>query len=301
VFSARSPALCHHGGKSAAYNTPLLILALLKERQSGSRENDLAHSARMGVLPCHRREQLCGMSHGAFVGEPMSTDPGKKRDKGLKGNEEESQSQQAYRIIEEMIVTLALPPGTKVSEKSLSTKLDIGRTPVREALQRLAYEGTIQILPRSGAVVSRIDIADHFNLIEVRREIERLLVKRAARLADRMTCAIFNELKLRFEVAAKKNSESLFMPADAEFNALLTKAAQNSYATAAIEPLQAETRRFWYLHFQQFHNLGKLALLHAAVAGAIADRNVTEAARASDRLVDFVEEYTYQTMRALKE
>jgi DNA-binding GntR family transcriptional regulator len=230
----------------------------------------------------------------------MSTDRGKKISKKT-AKEGESQSQQAYRVIEEMIVTLGLPPGTKVSEKSLSAELGFGRTPVREALQRLALEGTIQILPRSGAIVSNIDIAEHFDLIEVRREIERLLVKRAARLSDKMTCSIFAELKTRFETAAKKNSEAIFIPADGEFNALLTKAANNKYATAAIEPLQAATRRFWYLHFRQFHNLAKLALLHAAVAGAIAEKDEKAAAAASDKLVDFVEQYTFQTMRALME
>lgn len=211
--------------------------------------------------------------------------------------EKESQSQRAYRIIEEMIVTLALPPGTRLTEKSLSAQLGIGRTPVREALQRLAHEGTIKISPRSGATVSNIDIIDHFNLIEVRREVERLLVKRAARLSDKVTCAQFLDLQSRFEEAASKNSESLFIPADAEFNALLAKAANNSYATAAIEPLQAATRRFWYLHFRRFHNLEKLALLHAAVAKAIAKGDEAAAVAASDQLINFVEQYTYQTMR----
>lgn len=231
----------------------------------------------------------------------MSTDKIKKDNRKLEKTEGESQSQHAYRVIEEMIVTLALPPGSKVSEKSLSAELGIGRTPVREALQRLALEGTIQILPRSGAIVSNIDIAEHFDLIDVRREIERLLVTRAARLADRMTCAIFAELKTRFEAAARENSEAIFIPADAEFNALLAVAANNKYAKAAIEPLQAATRRFWYLHFRQFNNLGKLALLHAALAGAIANKEEQAAAKASDELIDFVEQYTFQTMRALME
>src|SRR5690606_40048622 len=58
----------------------------------------------------------------------------------------------------DLIVTLKLPPGTRVSEKSLSAELGIGRTPVREALKRLAQERTITIHPRSGAVISAIDV-----------------------------------------------------------------------------------------------------------------------------------------------
>src|SRR5690606_4711368 len=116
----------------------------------------------------------------------------------------ETQAQYAYRQIEEMIVTLALPPGSRISEKSISAQLGIGRAPVREALQRLAYERTIKVLPRSGAVVSEIDIAEHFKLIEVRRELERILVGRAARLAEPLVCRRFEELAVRFREAADR-------------------------------------------------------------------------------------------------
>lgn len=116
----------------------------------------------------------------------------------------ETQAQHAYRQIEEMIVTLTMPPGSRISEKSVSAQLGIGRTPVREALQRLAYERTIKVLPRSGAMVSEIDVAEHFKLIEVRRELERILVGRAARLAEPAACKRFGELAERFMEAAEQ-------------------------------------------------------------------------------------------------
>ena len=72
--------------------------------------------------------------------------------------EGESEAHRAYRLIEQLIVSLELPPGSRVSAQSLSSSLEIGRTPVREALQRLALEGTIRVLPRSGAVVLSIDV-----------------------------------------------------------------------------------------------------------------------------------------------
>lgn len=212
---------------------------------------------------------------------------------------EETQSQHAYRAIEEMIVTLALPPGSRVSEKSLSAELGIGRTPVREALQRLAYERTIKVLPRSGAVVSEIDIAEHFKLIEVRRELERILVGRASRLAEPATCRRFAELRERFEEAARREDETIFIPTDAEFNALVAETARNDYAAAAMRPLQAQTRRFWYLYFRQIGDLAYVARLHGDIAGAIAEKREADARAASDRLVDYVEEYTFRTMRAL--
>jgi DNA-binding transcriptional regulator YhcF (GntR family) len=85
-----------------------------------------------------------------------------------------SLTSQAYERIEEMIVTLELRPGTAVSEAELSARLGIGRTPVREALQRLAREHLVQILPQRGVLVSELDIKRQLRLLEVRREVERL-------------------------------------------------------------------------------------------------------------------------------
>lgn len=213
--------------------------------------------------------------------------------------ESETQAQFAYRQIEEMIVTLALPPGSRISEKSISTQLGLGRTPVREALQRLAYERTITVLPRSGAVVSEIDVAEHFKLIEVRRELERILVGRAARLAEPEVRKRFEELAELFMQAAEQEDESIFLPTDAEFNALVAATARNDYAAGAMRPLQAQTRRFWYLYFRQVGDLEQVSLRHAEVASAIARKDESAAREASDRLVDYVEHYTYLTMRVL--
>src|SRR5271168_3823387 len=88
----------------------------------------------------------------------------------------ETLTDKAYRALEEEIVTLRIPPGTVVSEAILSRRLGVGRTPVREALQRLAREWLVIIMPRRGIVVSEIDPVRQLRLLEVRREIERLLV-----------------------------------------------------------------------------------------------------------------------------
>lgn len=211
----------------------------------------------------------------------------------------ETQANFAYRLIEEMIVTLKLRPGTRVSEKSLSSELGIGRTPVREALKRLAQERTITIHPRSGAVISAIDVDDHFKLIEVRRELERILVGRTARLANPGIRKAFLDLQAQFETAAAQSSEALFIAADREFNTLVASSADNIYAADAMGPLQAQTRRFWFLNFQQFGDLTKVCRLHAAIAKAIAANDERAARNALDRLIDYVEEYTYQTRRAI--
>src|SRR4051812_30935628 len=96
----------------------------------------------------------------------------------------ESLTERAYRQLEEQIVTLQIPPGTVVSETLLAERLGIGRTPIREALQRLAREKLVVIMPRRGIVVAEENLKQQLRLIELRREVERLLAKSAAKRAD---------------------------------------------------------------------------------------------------------------------
>src|ERR1051325_573898 len=89
----------------------------------------------------------------------------------------------AYRELEEMIVTLQLSPGTVLSEQALAVRLKIGRTPIREALQRLSRDGLVVIMPRRGIMVSEINLRLQLRLLEVRRELERLMAALAAERA----------------------------------------------------------------------------------------------------------------------
>lgn len=209
-----------------------------------------------------------------------------------------TRSQQAYRALEELIVTLQLAPGSRISELSMSQQLGLGRTPVREAMQRLAREGSLTILPRAGAIVSEVEITDQFKLIEVRRELERVVIARAARLADASTREKFKALAVRFKRAAETNDEAVFIAADRDFNALTLIAADNKYAEMAMGPIQAQTRRFWFLSFNKFGDLEKVSSAHERIASAIAVNDEAESRKAFDMLIDYVEEYTMRTLKA---
>src|SRR5580698_10214503 len=114
----------------------------------------------------------------------------------------ETLTDKAYRALEEEIVTLRIAPGTVVSEAILSRRLGVGRTPVREALQRLAREWLVVILPRRGIVVSEIDPVRQLRLLEARREIERFLARSAARRATDTQRNHFREIAAGMDRAA---------------------------------------------------------------------------------------------------
>jgi len=207
-----------------------------------------------------------------------------------------SLTDKAYRALEELIVTLALKPGEVLSETALSEQLGIGRTPIREALQRLSREGLIVILPRKGILVSEINPGKQLLLLEVRREIERLMARTAAIRRTEDERDAFSEIADGMERAARENDEIAFMRYDDAFNRLLSAAAHNEYAVRTIGLMNGLSRRFWYVHFKEAADMPFCARLHAAVARGIVNGDPDAAAEASDRLVDYVETFTRATV-----
>ncbi len=205
-------------------------------------------------------------------------------------------TEQAYRELEERIVTLQLKPGEFLSEYALADSLKIGRTPIREALQRLSREDLVTILPRKGILVAETDPRKQLLVLEVRREIERLLCRLAAERASDAQRAQFEEIAANMDRAAKTNDDLMFMRLDRELNILITDAAQNDYAARAMRFLQGHSRRFWYLHYKQAADLPLCARLHATQARAIAARDGNTAAAACDRLIDYVVTFTRMTV-----
>jgi DNA-binding GntR family transcriptional regulator len=208
----------------------------------------------------------------------------------------ETLTEKAYRALEEEIVTLRIPPGTVVSEAILSRRLGVGRTPVREALQRLAREWLVVIMPRRGIVVSELDPVRHLRLLEARREIERLLSRSAARRATHVQRTRFREIAAGMDEAALRVDDIVFMRLDREFNLLVLDSARNEFAASAMTLMNGLSRRFWYVHYKQVADLPLAARLHATIARAIADGDQDTAGRSSDALVDYIQAFARATI-----
>jgi DNA-binding GntR family transcriptional regulator len=138
----------------------------------------------------------------------LGVEPNARRVKSL--------TEQAYRVLEEQIVTLRLEPGGILSEQSLSATTKFGRTPIREALQRLAREGLITILPRKGILVSDINPRNQLLLLEVRRELERLLSRTGAERATPVQRTRFQDIARGMDHAAKHSDDIAFMRLDTQ-------------------------------------------------------------------------------------
>jgi DNA-binding GntR family transcriptional regulator len=219
-----------------------------------------------------------------------------KRRSAIVASSAQSLTDKAYFYLEQMIVTLRLRPGSAVSENELSEQLGIGRTPIREALHRLARERLVVILPRRGIMVSEINVNSQLRLLEVRRVVERLVARSAARRASAEARQRFREIAATFEQCAKSNDDVGFMDVDREFNELCVEAARNEFAAGAMSLMHSLSRRFWYLHYRQAADMPLTAKLHADIARAIAAGKEDAAAVAADRLLDTIETFTRATV-----
>jgi DNA-binding GntR family transcriptional regulator len=169
----------------------------------------------------------------------------------------------------------------------LSSILGVGRTPIREALQQLAREGLVVILPKRGVVISEIDVFKQLKCLEVRREFERWLAGAAARRARDDERDRFSALAVGMETDACNDDGESFLAHDREFNQLLCVAARNEFAAAIMKLVHGVSRRFWFAHYKEYANLAiEVTKAHARLARAIAAGSEEEAKIMSDRLFD---------------
>jgi len=209
-----------------------------------------------------------------------------------------SLTEQAYGRIEELIVTLQIPPGQAISEGELCELSGFGRAPVRGAIQRLSQQHLINILPRRGMIVTDINVETQLSLLELRRELERMMVRAAARRRTSEEQFQFGELASAMERAAESDDEEAFLALDKAFNALVGQACRNPFAQSAMEQWNPLSRRFWFHHHRQVGDLPRMAALHADIAWAVGAGEPDEAGRASDVLLSYLTSFTRAALDA---
>lgn len=207
-----------------------------------------------------------------------------------------SLNEEAYRRIEELIVTLELEPGSVVSEATLSERLGIGTTPIREALQRLAREHLVQILPRRGVIVTAVDVGQQLQVLETRRELDRLIARTAAVRATVQERDELSKLAARMERAAKAGDIKSFLQFDNDMNLRAARCARNDVAASTVATLHSTSRRFWFFHHSAHGQAVTTMALHVDLARAIASGDPGLAAAASDRLIDDLHEFARGTL-----
>lgn len=197
----------------------------------------------------------------------------------------------AYQKIEEMIVTRQLKPGASISEKRIAEDIGYGRTPVREAIQRLRLEGYIENLNR-GNQVSRIDIIGQFELLEIRRPIENLMVRLACERATHEERKIMARLSNVLAAAAKKRDRKAYLKANRLIHQTLANASRNSVLVSTLESIHGISRHSWYTMIEEEGLSEEAAQFYGRTLNATVERNTDAATKYAAEFLDFLERLT---------
>ncbi|MBT9372346.1 GntR family transcriptional regulator [Rhizobium sp. CSW-27] len=201
----------------------------------------------------------------------------------------DSLARQAYRVLEQRIVTLALAPGAVVTEKQLIDMAGHGRTPVREAIQKLEWQGLLVVKPRSGLQISPIRASDRREIMEVRRRLEPAVAALAARHADIDQRKAFIDCARDMSAAAALADVQGFLAADRRFDDIMERVCPNRFLTAPLATLQTHARRLWFATATA-ESMDRAVGLHVAIIRAVQKQDAAEAAAATERLLDHMAE-----------
>ncbi|MFI6317081.1 GntR family transcriptional regulator [Nonomuraea sp. NPDC050556] len=208
-----------------------------------------------------------------------------------------NKSDQAYQALEELITFQELAPGSLLSERALMERTGFGRTPVREALQRLARDRMVDIHPNRGVFVAEASVESQLRLLEVRRSLEELAVRLAVQRASPRQRAAMLALTERLERFAGDDAHA-FGPLLKESHALIAEAAGNDFLSVAMAPLQGLSRRFWFANLRdRAADIRAGADCHQAILRAVHGEDEEGAAQASRQLNDYLVAFAHRTLR----
>jgi DNA-binding GntR family transcriptional regulator len=178
-------------------------------------------------------------------------------------------SERAYEQLRERIVTLRLAPGTVLREDELMRELEIGRTPLREAVKRLALENLVAVQPRIGTYVTSVDASDIVHIAEVRAELEAQAAELAARRLDGTLREQAEALLEQVRALDRSADADTLMELDEAIHRLAWEGSRNPYLIETLERYFALSLRVWYVVLDRVPGLGTAVFDHAKLLEAI--------------------------------
>ncbi len=197
-----------------------------------------------------------------------------------------SHAERAYQLLEEKLVTLALPPGSMVSEGDLIEMTGYGRTPVREAIQRLAFQEFFHVIPRRGLMVTDVTRSNMLHILEARKPLERLIIYRASLNAKDAQRGDLAAIARGLSITHDRFEE--FLKLDHKLDELLDTCAGNPFASSAVSPLRGHCRRLLFFHRQGMQLTDSISA-NSKMARLVARREFRGAKKASDGRIAVLE------------
>ena len=197
----------------------------------------------------------------------------------LKKSNTQSTSDYVYELLREKIISLELVPGSSISEKEISEKLEVSRTPVREAFIKLAQEDLLEIFPQRGTFISLIDL-DHVEQARfIREHLERAAVREAcSQFSEESLQALETNLMLQQACVEKSNYTKLF-ELDEEFHYTIEAGSGKELIWNVVQRMNAHLNRIRMLSLAANYNWKLILSQHEDILTAIRNRDPDTAER----------------------
>jgi DNA-binding GntR family transcriptional regulator len=195
----------------------------------------------------------------------------------------------AYDRLEELIVGCALRPGLFLSIQDLQDETGL-RTPIHQAVSRLAADTLIAVRPRHGLQIAPIDLAWERILLQLRRDMERFVVRLATERASASHRNQLVHIMRSMRTKAGRMSIDEFNQLDRRIDRLLIAAADEPFLENTLRPLHTISRRIGWIYHSRVRpgeGLGRTLACHLAILDAVVANRVRDAVAASDRLIAF--------------
>ena len=199
-----------------------------------------------------------------------------------------------YLELKHKILTGEIVSQTRLMEIDLSEKMNVSRTPIREAIKRLADDGLVKVEPRRGAYVANISIKDMLDVFEVREDMEGFVAKLAAqRITDEEKeelKAIAAEYESSLEEAEDKEK---IIELDEKFHSFIVKCSGNETLSELVSYVQELSLRFRYLYYDDFSLYESTAEQHNRIMEAINSGRENDARVEADAHVKALKEFVF--------
>jgi DNA-binding GntR family transcriptional regulator len=205
-------------------------------------------------------------------------------------------TQRAYELLQEKIVTTEMLPGSVIHEASLMAEIGLGRTPIREALKMLEAERLVTVSPRRGMFVTNINISDLAEIEEVRSALDPLSVRLAAQRITASEIAEMRALVAEVDTCLARRTGNghhaadmrELMSLDRRFHHLLAQSTRNTILISEIEMLYNLSRRIWYFYLDRLTPADLAFDAITDVIDALEERDVEKAVKAlTAHIADF--------------
>ncbi len=191
-----------------------------------------------------------------------------------------SAAETAYRKLRDLIISGTLRPGEIVNEQELAEQLGMGRTPVREAVQRLAWQRVVTIFPRRGLAVAKLGFDDILAIFEARETVEARLAELAATRRTSVDVEALQCAGKAVQDSAESGEYATFLSEDQALHLAIARAARSPFLESSADHLLMLSSWMWHHHFGLHGPQRTNQFRHEEIIRAIIAQDAPAAAKA---------------------